>query len=101
MFKKYRAYIKDNPNHYWFKRKWYGWGWSPVTWQGWSMFGIYMALVLAFATTIDENSSTREMVFTFVLPVVLLTIALLGICYAKGEKPRWQWSAPEDKPDEN
>ncbi len=27
MIKKYLNYIKDNPEHYWFKAKIYGWGW--------------------------------------------------------------------------
>jgi hypothetical protein len=34
MFKKYIEYLKDNPQGYWFKRKVWGWGWTPVTWQG-------------------------------------------------------------------
>lgn len=33
MFKNYLDYIRDNPHGYWFKRKLYGWGWTPVTWQ--------------------------------------------------------------------
>lgn len=27
-------YLKDNPEGYWFKRKLYGWGWTPAKWQG-------------------------------------------------------------------
>lgn len=97
MIKQYLAYLKDNPNHYWFKRKLYGWGWTPVTWQGWTVTLLYVILVIAFALTIDERSSDREVVFTFVLPVTLLTIALIRICYKKGEKPRWQWGFHADE----
>ena len=81
----------------WFRRKTYGWGWVPITWQGWALVFGYVILVVGFALTIDESSPPREMVFTFLLPVVLLTIALLRIAYKKGETPRWQWG--EEKKD--
>ena len=96
MIKKYISYLRDNPNGYWFKRKLYGWGWAPATWQGWLVFAVYIVAALGFAFTIDEYSSAREVVFTFALPILLLTIALIRICYAKGEKPKWQWGFPKD-----
>ncbi len=101
MIKQYLSYLKDNPNHYWFKRKLYGWGWTPVTWQGWGVIALYIIFVTAFALTIDERSSAREVAFTFVLPVTLLTITLIRICYKKGEKPRWQWGISEKENDLN
>jgi len=91
MIKEYINYLKDNPQGYWFKAKLYGWGWTPAKWQGWAILLIYVVLVVLFALTLDENSSPREIVFTFVLPVVLLTFTLIRICYKKGEKPHWQW----------
>jgi hypothetical protein len=76
----------------WFKRKRYGWGWYPVTWQGWSITLLYVVSVLAFALTIDENASApNEIFFTFLLPVLFLTITFIRIAYKKGEKPKWQW----------
>jgi hypothetical protein len=75
----------------WFRRKTYGWGWTPVAWQGWVVVFAHVAIVLASALTIDDDSPTREIMFTFVLPIALSAIALLRICYKKGEKPRWQW----------
>lgn len=91
MFKEYLEYINDNPKNLWFKRKLYGWGWTPVTWQGWAVIFAYIVLVTAFSLTIDNNSSPREVAFTFAIPVTLLTITLIRICYKKGETPRWQW----------
>lgn len=97
MLKKYINYLRDNPKGYWFKRKLFGWGWVPVTWQGWVVVLIYILLVISFALTIDKNSPTNEVVFTFILPITLLTIAMIRICYKKGEKPKWQWGLPEDE----
>jgi len=97
ILKKYIKYLKDNPEGYWFKRKLYGWGWTPATWQGWSITFFYIILLILFALTIDKTSPECEIVFTFFLPAVLLTIAFIRIAYKKGEKPRWQWGLPEDK----
>jgi hypothetical protein len=83
-------YLKDNPQNLWFKRKLYGWGWTPVRWQGWAVLGAYVLLMILFSLTLDENSSNKEVVFTFVLPATLLTMTLFRICYKKGEKPKWQ-----------
>jgi hypothetical protein len=91
VFHKYIEYIKDNPKGYWFKRKWYGWGWTPATREGWAITILYLFLVMIFALTLDDNSSTREVLFTFVLPVILLTITFIGVAYKTGEKPKWQW----------
>jgi hypothetical protein len=87
----YLKYAHDNPNHLWFKRKLFGWGWTPVTWQGWLVIAVYIALVILFAMTINDNSPPREVAFTFVLPVVLLTVLLIRIAYRKGEKLGWEW----------
>jgi hypothetical protein len=89
--KKQMAYLKDNPQNLWFKRKLYGWGWTPVKWQGWLVILVYVVAVALFGLTIDEESTTREVIFTGVLPITLLTATLIRICYKKGEKPRWQW----------
>jgi len=95
MFKKYIAYLKDNPEGYWFKRKLYGWGWTPATWQGWAVVGIYLLVVIALILTLDPESPTREEMFMFWIPFVLLTVTLIRISYKKGEKPKWQWGFPK------
>ena len=93
--KEYIAYIRDNPKGYWFKRKAFGWGWVPVTWQGWLTTLMFIAAVLFFAFTVDDNSSGREVVFTFLLPFFFLTVTFIRIAYLKGEKPKWQWGIPK------
>ena len=51
MLKKYFDYLKDNPEGYWFKRKWFGWGWTPATWEGWVATIIYVGVIIALALT--------------------------------------------------
>jgi len=91
ILKNYINYLKDNPDNYWFKRKLYGYGWVPATWQGWLITFIYLTLVFIFALTINDTSPVREIMFTFIMPVLFLTVTFIRIAYKKGEKPSWQW----------
>lgn len=97
MIKKYINYLKDNPEGYWFKRKLYGWGWTPVKWQGWAVIGVYVGLLVLLASTLEPKTTDKEASLMFVLPLIILTVALIRICYKKGESPRWQWGLPKDK----
>lgn len=95
-WKEYQEYIKDNPKGYWFKMKLYGWGWTPVKWQGWVVIGIFIVAILLLSSTVEENASGRDILFTFFLPLFSLVASLLWICYKTGEPPRWRWG-PEPK----
>ncbi len=79
----------------WFKRKWFGWGWYPATWEGWLATAAYAALLVFFGRTLDEAATPQDVAFTFLLPVLILTIAFIRLCYRMGEKPRWQWGKEE------
>ncbi len=101
MFKKYLDYIKDNPERYWFKRKIWGWGWVPATWQGWSVTLLYVLLISILVLTreksIPGNPDSGSNFLTFALPSIALTIFLIVIAYKKGEKTRWQWGLSKDQ----
>jgi hypothetical protein len=64
------------PQHrYWFPAKRYGWGWGiPSTWQGWP--------------------PAREP-GSYVVYVAVLCALLIGVCWLKGEPPRWRWGNNE------
>lgn len=95
--KKYIDYYTTKPkNGHWFKRKLFGWGWTPVTWQGWLATIGYVALIFIFAASVDENSSVREYFFTFILPFILLTITFFRILHIKAPEPKWTWGLPKD-----
>lgn len=100
MIKAYIRYFKDNPGGYWFRARLYGWGWVPAKWQGWAVTLVYIIAVTFLSLTRDADAPPREVAFTFALPVVLLTVTLLRICYKTGEKPHWQWGVPDKYKDE-
>jgi len=73
---------------YWFPAKRYGWGWGiPTTWQGWLVLAIFFILLIAIAVNVPPQHAPVK----FVACVVILSIALTGICWWKGEPPRWRW----------
>lgn len=93
MFKQYIEYLKDNPEGYWFKRKIFGWGWTPVKWQGWLVVVAAIAIVLAGIYVGETDDAPGA-----ALLGVLLAIALVFVFgFWKGEKPRWQWGLPKNK----
>ncbi len=100
--KKYIAYLKDNPQGYWFKRKLYGWGWTPVKWQGWLVLALCIAgMVWGFPEMVRDQRAHQYLDSVLVLGVIVKAVVFLSllifVCYKKGEKPRWQWGLPKDK----
>jgi hypothetical protein len=71
----------------WFKSKRYGWGWTPLTWQGWVVTGAYVGLIVLSAVAFPPRQST----FAFVASVLGLSVVLVTICWIKGEPPKWRW----------
>ncbi|MFA7201936.1 MAG: LPXTG cell wall anchor domain-containing protein [Candidatus Paceibacterota bacterium] len=90
--KKYIKYLKDNPQEYWFKRKLYGWGWTPIKWQGWVVIIIGIAILIV-STYIGEATNSPSITL---IGALLMMIVILFFGYKKGEKPRWQWG-PDKK----
>ncbi len=84
--------LKNVKEVFWFKRKTYGYGWVPSTWQGWGVVVLYILSLVNNFLFVDFNShSVSDTLLTFLPNVYISTIFLLIICYAKGEEPRWQW----------
>lgn len=94
-FKKYIEYLKDNPKGYWFKRKIYGWGWTPARWQGWAVMIVYLACIFALVFIREDyipgNNMSGSNFLTFALPIIVLSILLIFVTYKKGEPPKWTW----------
>jgi hypothetical protein len=94
-FKDQREYLKDNPEQYWFKAKLYGWGWTPVRWQGWAVIGAFVVLLISIASFVKPDAEAGDLVWSFFIPLIVLVTMLIIVCYKKGEKPRWQWGPPK------
>jgi hypothetical protein len=96
LWNRYVEYLKDNPEGYWFRRKLYGWGWTPATWQGWATIALFLLLLIANAYRIDSAShSASDTLRPFLIHTFLMVLALIAVCYKTGESPRWQWGEGE------
>ncbi|PIS05138.1 MAG: hypothetical protein COT81_02680 [Candidatus Buchananbacteria bacterium CG10_big_fil_rev_8_21_14_0_10_42_9] len=95
--KKYIEYLKDNPNHYWFKRKAFGWGWVPVKWQGWVVTAIGVAIAFGGIYIGEVDDAPGAML----LGIVIGAGIMLYFGYKKGEKPKWSWGFPKKDDDLN
>lgn len=81
----------ENNKKLWFKRKLYGWGWEPATKEGWLVILIYIILLILIITNLGDIKSPKDLILKIVSPSFILSLALIFVCYKKGEKPRWQW----------
>ena len=79
-----------------FRRKTYGWGWTPVGWEGWGIITMYLLILLFISRRIPEPVATKTMIVQFFIPLIILTAILIFICYKTGEKPKWQWGNKKD-----
>ena len=74
--------------HYWFPAKRYGWGWgTPTTWQGWVVLVAFIGLVVLGALLFPPAKALAA----YVTYIAVLTVLLIGVCWLKGEPPRWRW----------
>lgn len=95
-FKDCCSYLKDNPEGYWFKRKLYGWGWTPATWQGWAILFVFIAYIMNVTINFVPNHEPNESELIWFFAKVFGSVAiLLVICYKTGESPKWMWGLPE------
>jgi uncharacterized membrane protein YbhN (UPF0104 family) len=88
-----------NRTKLWFKRKAYGWGWHPITWEGWLTVLIYVGIIILYFQNVDSNSHSVSDTLINVVPVTTIVTAIfIAIAYSRGEKPRWQWGGKQIKP---
>lgn len=80
-----KVYNMEMKNKIWFKRKKYGFGWYPVSWQGWLTILIWVILFV-FTISYFDHEWLKNLIIVFIL-----TSLLIYISYKKGEKPGWRW----------
>lgn len=74
----------------WFYARTHCWGWNPASWEGWMVFGLYIAAMLAW---LGYVAWTRDLGVDFhldpmpVAPILALTAAFLVLCKLKSDRP--------------
>jgi len=90
----------NSPKLVWFRTKRYGFGWYPVSWQGWLVSFIWVAVYAGLISTLNLrlNFSWQASVISVLLAIPLVGLLVL-IARKTGEKSTWRWghSQPQDE----
>ena len=77
---------------YWFKPKRYGYGATPVSWEGWAVTGAGLAIiVIASLLLVSDRSGVEPGNWVAFGAVVITTVALLSIISARKTDGMWRW----------
>jgi hypothetical protein len=89
---------------YWFKRRRYGFGFTPTTWQGWVTIAAFVVLaIIAVLQLKTDVNNTAGLSFLRFLGIFLIALSLLLIATAlKAPEPHWRGGKkPTDNPAED
>jgi hypothetical protein len=77
---------------YWFPAKRYGWGWGiPSSREGWLVLAAFVGLLVVGSFLFPP----RTRLGPYLAYVAVLCALLIGVCWLKGEPPRWRWGNDE------
>ena len=76
---------------YWFKPKRYGYGATPVTWEGWAVTGAGIAIILIASLLLSDWSAVGLANWIAFVAVVTITVAALSIVSARMPDGVWRW----------
>lgn len=95
---------KDSPKKYSMKRRRYGYGWTPVTWQSWLFVGLVLVIIFTTATFLPTKPAEPELgeLLRFFIIVGAAIGMLLIFTSQNGPKAKWRWGKKlGDDPDED
>lgn len=69
---------------YWFRRRRYGYGWTPCTWQGWLSLAVFLIVVIGGVSVWHSTVGS-------IVTVAVAGVVFIGLCIVKGERPGWRW----------
>ena len=95
--------MEENPlkkNKIWFRKKTFGFGWTPCSWEGWLVLLVWLASFILIVKN-TEPGSLNSFIY-----IILMVGLLLLVSYLKGERLSWHrdevvGGTPEDKKTEN
>lgn len=79
----------------WFRARSYGWGWTPVTPEGWLVMLTFLVAIggitAIFLYKLRHGADPGQAALIFMLALAILSGLVVAICWATGERPRWRW----------
>jgi hypothetical protein len=82
---------------FWFRPKAFGYGASPIAWQGWALVAGYMVAAAATAILLVRSEMGFAAWTTWVLAMVIATAASILVSWLKTDGSwQWRWSNIEN-----
>jgi len=79
-------------NEFWFKPKIFGYGATPITWQGWAFVTLYFAVIAVVTVALIDQVSPAWAWIVWAAIVIMVTVAASRIMRQKTDGPwRWRW----------
>jgi amino acid transporter len=83
----------------WFVPKRYGYGATPVTWQGWTLTAVFFVLVILVAALLLRGAPLSAKLAAFFAVEAVLVAAMWIISY-RTTAGAWRWGNTSDADDE-
>ncbi len=87
--------------HYWFKPKSYGYGATPISWEGWLVTFVVAAAVAGSVIAIELLSDKSDLVAWLVWAVLIVAAIWWFIQFSRRRTDgewRWRWGKGPDAP---
>ena len=72
----------------WFTMKHHGWGWVPISIEGWAVTAALIGYIIYSANGLDKSAPIPEIFWT---KLIVAIVIFLAIALTKGPVPRWRW----------
>jgi hypothetical protein len=77
-------------NRFWFKPKTYGYGVTPITWEGWAVVAVYVLAIFASTLLLANPERSIWTWLAWFAVVGVVTAAMMAISLSKTDGT-WQW----------
>jgi hypothetical protein len=78
-------------SEYWFRPKTYGYGATPITWQGWAVVAASVILIVAAALLILPYRAQSPAALIVFLAVEAAVLAGLWVVCRRKTEGEWRW----------
>jgi len=81
-------------NKYWFKSKRFGWGYVPISWEGWLSVAIFMVLIYlsGYLNNVYQEPINNKDLLSFLFDTFIIILVTLPFYQKKSkDKARWRW----------
>jgi O-antigen/teichoic acid export membrane protein len=78
-------------NQYWFKPKRYGYGATPVTWEGWALTFGACATILLVTLMVSVPAQVGPAMWTIWLATTITIVAGLWVISRRRTEGVWRW----------